>query len=94
MGCVKSIVTEEETCFVCGNPNVHIHHIFYGTANHKKADKHRLTIPLCQYHHQDSKEGVHFNKTLDTRLKKLAQEKFEEKYGHAMFMQEFGRNYL
>ena len=94
MGCIKSIITKQETCIVCGNPYIHIHHVFYGTANRKKADKYKLVVPLCQYHHLDSKEGVHFNKTLDVRLKKMAQAEFEKIYGHAMFVQEFGRNYL
>ena len=49
---------------------------------------------MCQPHHRDSKEGVHFNKDLDLELKKLAQKRFEEKYGHEKFMAIFGKNYL
>lgn len=36
----------------------------------------------------------HTNKEVDEHLKRVAQQAFEEKYGHALWMQEFGVNYL
>ena len=93
----KSIIEGKNAkqCFICsGTQNLERHHIFYGTSNRKNSDKYGLTVHLCQPHHRDSKEGVHFNKDLDLELKKLAQKRFEEKYGHEKFMAIFGKNYL
>ena len=95
MGKPKSIITDDmEHCFVCGSPNIQIHHGIYGTANRKLSDKYGLVIPLCQEHHTGS-AGIHFNKDFDIALKKLAQERFEAVYGANMrFVDVFGKNYL
>ena len=34
------------------------------------------------------------NSKVDEHLKRVAQQAFEEKYGHERWMKEFGRNYL
>lgn len=82
-------------CFVCGtNRNIHIHHVFFGTANRKQSDKYGCIVALCQEHHTGN-TGVHFNKTLDLHLKKLAQEKFNAVYGaNKSFLEVFGKNYI
>lgn len=90
---MKSIIQQTKVCWVCGNPNVEEHHIFYGSANRKKSDRLGLTCYLCHEHHTGN-TGVHFNKTLDLLLKKYAQQKFEEMYSHEEFMKIFKRNYL
>ena len=92
----KSILTKDmEHCLVCGtNQNIHIHHVIYGTAKRKLSDKYGLIVPLCATHHNMSKQGVHFNKTLDTKLKQYAQRKFEENYPELSFLKVFGKNYL
>jgi hypothetical protein len=42
-----------------------------------------------------SNDGVHFNRELDLKFKRMAQEYFEEHYGtRAEFIIEFGKNYL
>lgn len=41
-----------------------------------------------------SDQGIHFNKDLDTKVKRMAQIWFELEHGHAAFMEIFGRNYL
>lgn len=91
-----SIVVDDMTrCYVCGTTrDIHIHEIFYGTANRKKSIKHGMCIGLCGKHHNMSGEGVHFNKLLDIELKRKAQRKFEETHTREEFMREFGRNYL
>lgn len=94
---IKSIITDDmEHCFVCGcGGPMHIHHIFYGTANRSNSDKHGLIIPLCPKHHNMSNEGIHFNKDLDEGMKKLGQITFENVVGDREdFMRIFGRNYL
>ena len=73
---------------------LHEHHIFYGNSNRKKSEQHGLKVWLCGYHHNLSNMGVHFYKPLDIKLKRLAQEKYEETHTREDFMREFGRNYL
>lgn len=92
---MKSVIQIEKRCFVCGTTlNLHDHHIFYGTANRKMAEKFGLKVFLCQEHHTGS-HGVHFNKALDEGLKMLAQSKFEELYGSRKdFIREFGKSVL
>jgi hypothetical protein len=91
----KSIVQEKRECLICGNTeNLHLHHIFYGTANRKLSDKYGLTCFLCNWHHNGSSNSVHFNKAMDDKLKKFAQTKFEEVYGaNTSFVEVFGKNF-
>ena len=91
----KSIIHDMSSCYVCGTTtNLHTHEVFYGTANRKKSIEWGCYVKLCGKHHNQSNEGVHFNKALDTRLKKEAQKKFEELHGHEKFMEIFRKNYL
>ena len=92
----KSIIQKDtDVCYICGtNQNLHWHHVFFGTANHKNSDDYHCLVRLCQEHHTGSK-GVHANRALDLFLKRTAQQCFEEQIGNReMFMQIFGRNYL
>ena len=93
----KSIITDDmEHCFICGASGpMHIHHVFYGTANRRNSDELGLVIPLCPRHHNMSNEGIHFDKELDDKVKRLAQTVYEETTGtREDFMRIFGRNYL
>ena len=92
---MKSVLQTKKECFLCGTTiGLHDHHIFYGTANRKKAEKYGLKAFLCQEHHTGG-SGVHFNKDLDVELKKLAQKYFEEHYGSRKeFIREFGKSVL
>lgn len=50
---------------------------------------------MCEErHHEHGPEAPHTNKEVDEHLKRVAQQVFEEKYGHDLWMQEFGVNYL
>ena len=95
MGKTKSIIVDcMDSCFVCGSPHVEVHHIMYGTANRKLSDKYGLVVPLCQEHHR-GQTGVHFKRSLDLHLKKLAQEHFEAHIGaRNEFIRVFGKSYL
>ena len=91
---MKSILQENtEYCFVCGRYGTEIHHVFFGSANRKLAEKYNCVIGLCYAHHRGNK-GVHFNKELDLMLKQYAQRRFEEEYPQEHFLAIFGRNYL
>lgn len=89
------LMDEMDHCFVChAKNNLHIHEVFYGTANRKKSIKYGCCVSLCPRHHNMSNAGVHFNKELDLRIKQVMQKKFEEVYPNLDFIKEFGRNYL
>lgn len=92
----KSIIQDGKYCMRCGTTqNLHLHHIF-AEPFRKKADQYGLTCFLCFDHHVGN-HGVH-NTTEGheywTKLKKLAQEEFERRYSHELFMEEFKRNYI
>lgn len=92
---MDSIVQKERECLVCKDiSNLHCHHVFYGTANRKNSDKYGLTVWLCYRHHNGSNYSVHFNKTLDIKVKQLAQEAFEKNHTRAEFMRIFGKSWL
>ena len=92
---MESIIQSKKECYVCKTTfNLQDHHIIYGTSNRKQSEKYGLKVWLCQEHHTGS-TGVHFNKPLDSNLKKLAQEHFEAKYGtREHFRTVFGKSYL
>lgn len=90
----ESIIQKEKECFVCRTTeNLQEHHIFFGTANRKQSEKYGLKVYLCLMHHTGNR-GVHFDKELDLKLKRIGQEKFEETHTREEFIKEFGRNYL
>ena len=90
------MMVSDERCYFCHNTqNLHIHHIFGGTANRKISDKYGLMVYLCGFHHNLGQKCVHNNKEMDLVLKKKGQEYFEEHYGNREeFLKLFGRNYL
>lgn len=91
---MKSILQDEKECYVCRTKrNLACHHVFHGTANRKKSEQWGMKLWLC-YNCHTGNNGVHFNRALDLRLKRMAQENFEAVYGHEKFMEEFGVNYL
>lgn len=93
---MKSIISDEQCCYVCGAMlNLHRHHILYGTANRKLSEKFGLWVYLCGCHHNLSNHGVHFDRDLDIRLKQTAQKAWERRYGtREEFIKTFGKSYL
>lgn len=91
----NSIVTDDwEKCFICQSQrNLQEHHIFFGTGNKKLSTKYGLTVPLCIFCHTGDK-GVHKNYQLNLYVKRIAQVKFEKKYGREKFMEVFMKNWL
>lgn len=92
---MKSILQEDtDYCIYCGRYGTEIHHVLYGTANRRLADKYKLVVGLCYTHHRGN-QGVHGgNKELDLKLKELAQRRFEEEYPLEDFLAVFGRKYF
>ena len=92
MGCRSKLQEDVNYCFVCGRYGTEKHHVFFGN-NRKLSDKYGMIVGLCYDHHRGN-NGVHFNKELDLRLKKMGQERFTEIYPDVDFLAVFGRNYL
>lgn len=91
-----SILTEDmEHCYVCGGRKECLHEVFEGK-NRQVSKIYGMVVPLCNYHHNTSNEGVHFNKKLDIELKQVAEKKFLEVYNKTIedFIMLFGKNYL
>lgn len=88
------IIDRLDRCLVCKTyQNIHIHHVF-GASNRKNSTKYGLVVPLCGKHHNQSNEGVHYNRKLDLELKKLGQKSFQYHYPELDFLKIFHRNYL
>ena len=91
---MKSLIQSNKECYITGSTyNLHNHHIF-GGANRKLSEKYGLWIWLREDWHNMSNYGVHFNKSLDIKLKIIAQRKFCEVYPKLNFVKIFGKNYL
>ena len=86
---------EMNECYFCGTTkNLHIHEVFYGTANRRLSIKYGCCVSLCAIHHNLSNAGVHFNKEMDLNLKRIMQKKFNEVYPELDFLKIFGKNYI
>lgn len=92
---MESIIQEEKKCYITGaTANLHSHHIFGGGLR-KLSEKYGLKVWLRADWHNMSNYGVHFNRELDLQLKKIAQAKWEEKYGTRQeFRNIFGKSWL
>lgn len=84
----------EKICYLTGaTTNLHKHHVFAGSRR-KASEKWGCWVWLRADYHNMSRYGVHFNHSLDMRIKRETQKRFEELYGHYAFMWAFGKNYL
>ena len=55
---VKSLLQRNKACYICGTTlNLHLHHIFYGTANRSISDADGCVVYLCQDHHTGAHAG-------------------------------------
>ena len=96
---MESLITDKTgICFACGSKrNVRGHNIYYGYGRENISLKHKLTVPLCLFHHTKGKGAVHNSggKKLDLEFKKIGQKAFENQIGSRdEFIREFGRSYL
>jgi len=91
-----SIMQTEKKCYLTGRTdNLHIHHIYGGTANRRISDANGFWVWLTgQWHNQDSRVDVHHNHELDMMLKRKCQEVYEQEHLRSEFMALIGRSYL
>ena len=93
---VKSLLQRNKACYICGTTlNLHLHHIFYGTANRSISDADGCVVYLCQDHHTGA-AGVHFNRKVDLALKAKCEQAYLKHYNKtiANFIERYGKNYL
>ena len=98
----KSIIQSDRSyCFLCGrNGNgdrLEEHHIFFGIANKKIADKHGLTVYLCGNRcHRLGEKSVHKNAVICRKLQAYAQKKAMKYYNWTIddFRSFYGKSYI
>ncbi|KJJ66040.1 MULTISPECIES: hypothetical protein [Clostridia] len=94
-----SVFTDDmDHCYFTGSPYVERHHIFEGRQGYgPKSENRGFIIPLrYDLHPNGAKfQATAENKQIDNKLKRMAQEYYEEHYGSREdFRQEFGKSYL
>ncbi len=93
----KTILQEKKECLICkATGRLHLHHVFEGTGRRQVSDREGLTVWLCPHHHNSSNNSVHYNKKLDLKLKKWAEQKWLDYNNKTIddFIKIIGRNYL
>ena len=86
------MIQDRKECFICGRwTGLECHHIFGGPWR-KISDQDGLTCWLCYEHHRGP-QGVHMNRDLDLKIKRVGQFIFEQNHTRAEFMQRYGQNY-
>ena len=90
-------------CFFCGSNYKVAKHEVFGGNNRAKSKEDGMIVELCGTHHNLSKQGVHFNKDLDLKLKKQAEKIWINYYTNkelplkeriSLFIGRYGMNYL
>ena len=88
---VKSIMQEEKFCFITGSTvGLDRHHVYAGS---RRLASEKFGC-WCWLRHDIHMELHDRNKALDKMLRRICQERFEEKYSHEEFMEIFGKSYL
>lgn len=86
---------EMNECYFCGTTkNLHIHEIYFETANRQKSIRYGCCVSLCVIHHNLSNNSVHFNKDMDLNLKRIMQKRFMQVYPELDFLKIFSKNYI
>ena len=92
---MRSILSNEKVCYICGSPNnLHRHHVF-GGANRKRSDREGCWVYLCAPHHNMSDKGVHFDREADLKLKRECERAWVDRNGTIEdFIEAYGKNYI
>ena len=78
---MKSIITKYDGyCIICGRPTNVTHHLIEGTANRRVSDKYGIVCPLCETHHNMSKNSVHLNPAMQSMGHIIGQLAYEKRY--------------
>lgn len=90
-----SVFTNDiDHCIFTGYAPVERHHI-YGGSNRKRSEEYGFVVPLRPDLHPNGVFAGKEAKSVDMKLKTMAQEYYESHYGsREEFIKEFGRSYL
>ena len=91
------IVDDLKHCAECGRNYIELHEVFFGSANRKLSIQDGLVIPLCkELHHCGNSIGIHHDKDLNIKWKKIAQKRWHEYYGKTKedFIKRSGISYI
>lgn len=96
---MKSIIQDEQVCFLCGSTDrLQEHHIFGGNPNRKNSEEDGLKVYLCKFHHEGDERGnrnaVHFNDELMQMLHEIGQAYYERTHTRDEFRKRYGRSWL
>lgn len=71
----KTLELFDGCCAICGNPQVHLHHIRFGSYRGGRQTYMGNVIPLCLYHHQlvHTNKKFYMSKLIDIIDKKLGE---------------------
>lgn len=92
---LTSVFTDDmDHCIFTGYAPVERHHIF-GGSNRTNSEKYGFVVPLRPDLHPNGTQAGKDAKQIDTKLKTMAQEYFENHYGtREDFQRIFGKSYL
>ena len=89
---IKVKMQDKKECWVCKTiSGLEKNHIF-GGANRELSELYGLYVYMCHNHHNENipgDAGFHHNKKLRKELQSIAQQKFEDIYGHDEFLRIF-----
>ena len=86
--------TKKECYFTGRTDRLHLHHIYRGVGRRKISDENGFVVWLIPELHNASKDGVHFNRELDLKLKRECQVAYEREHSREEFINLIGKSYL
>lgn len=92
-----SILQNKKECWFCHKTDdLHLHEIYFGSANRKISIKHKFQVYLCSRHHNLGGNGkcVHQCREMDLELKMTCQRKYEEDHTREDFIRLIGKSYI
>lgn len=90
---MKSIISDEEKCFLCGQTyGLETHHCIHGSGRRRIADQDGLTVRLCHVCHRN----LHDHGFFDRDLQMIAERAWIKYNGGTIesFRARYGKNYL
>lgn len=93
-------------CVFCGRQTYAVHHLVFGNGRRELADRDKLYIPICDYHHTMSNrihERIHDNSMAEKLSKMLGQQMYEknkilegftQEEARKSFIERYGKSYL
>ena len=99
---MKSIMQQKDgSCYLCmklkmdysTKQDLEEHHVIFNAHQRNLSEKYGLKVYLCRYHHTESAEAVHKNRSNRSLLEDAAQRAFEDRFPELDFMAIFGKNY-